>query len=231
MMNYSGYSTPMLAEFAGKKQILHLHGKGLSGINLENGQAYWTFPFENGPGVNVCQPILFPDDQVLISTSYGNGSALVKIKQENETWSAEKVWQNFDVMRAKFSSNVLHDGYVYGLDEGMLSCIDPIKGVETWQKKSRQRKYGHGQLLLVGNHLLVMAEDGNLALVEANPQEYKEVWKFPALKENGTKRVWNPPALVDGVAYIRDHTEMVAYKISEDTATNPQPVINQLPTE
>jgi outer membrane protein assembly factor BamB len=210
--NRCGYSTPIVMTLSGQPQIVHFHAKGLSGFEIKTGKVLWTFPFENGAGVNVCQPLLLPDQQILICSSYGNGSALVKVNKAEAEFKAEQVWHKTDIMRTKFTNCVLYQGHVYGLDEGTLSCIEPIQGVETWKKKSRQRIYGHGQILLVHDKILVMAENGDLALVKADPAKYEEIWHIPALTES--HRVWNPPALVDGIAYIRDHMEMAAYNLA-----------------
>ena len=148
----------------------------------------------------------------MISASYGLGSALIEIDNRGDEWETKEIWHNERLLRAKFSNSVYHKGFVYGLDEGMLTCIDPIKGEETWKKKSRARQYKHGQLLLTGDHLLITSETGDLVLVEANPNKFNEIWKIPALKQSG--RVWNPPALVDGIAYLRDHQFMAAYNLN-----------------
>ena len=111
-------------------------------------------------------------------------------------------------MKNKFNSSVLHEGYVYGLDEGILSCVDVNTGARKW----KGGRYGYGQIVLASGHLIVMADNGELALVKASPTEYTEVAKFPALSD----KTWNYPAIANGRLFVRNSKEMAVYKITAD---------------
>lgn len=212
--NLCGYSSPTLIELHGVRQILNFDGFGLAGHNPETGKQLWSFQHENNAGVNVAQPILLDENQFFISSSYGNGSALVKVNYDGKAWSTEKVWQNSISMRCKFTSPVLHNGYVYGLDEGILMCLDPINDKKMWKRG----RYGHGQVLLVDGNLLIISEKGDLVLVEANPEKFNEIASIPVLKKSA--KVWNPHTLVNGIVYVRDHVEMAAYDLRKNTQQN-----------
>jgi outer membrane protein assembly factor BamB len=97
-------------------------------------------------------------------------------------------------------------GYVYGLDEGILTCIDQEKGERKWIG----RRYGHGQLLLSGDLLVIMAETGELALVEASPAGFHELGRIPVFEE----KTWNCPALAGGKAYLRNDQEMACFDLT-----------------
>jgi len=109
-------------------------------------------------------------------------------------------------MKNKFNSSVLQDGYIYGLDEGILVCLD----VNTGERKWKDGRYGYGQVILVGNHLIVTSDQGDVALVKASPAGYTEVARFHAL--NG--QMWNYPAIANGRLLVRNSSEMAAYDIS-----------------
>lgn len=109
-------------------------------------------------------------------------------------------------MKNKFNSSVLHNGYVYGLDEGILSCLD----VKTGERKWKDGRYGYGQVILAGDHLILTSDQGDVALVKATPNQYTEVARFTALKG----QTWNYPAIANGRLLVRNSNEMAAFDIS-----------------
>ena len=96
-------------------------------------------------------------------------------------------------MKNKFSSSVLHEGYIYGLDEAILACID----AETGELKWKGGRYGYGQVLLAGGNLIVTTESGDIAMVEATPERHHELAAIPAI----SGKTWNVPALADGICW------------------------------
>jgi outer membrane protein assembly factor BamB len=202
----AAYSSPMLAVLGGLRQILLLDRAGLAGYDAAGGKLLWQYPWETQQGINVAQPVVVEGDRVFISSGYGHGCAMLKIEKKEGQWSARPLWEN-RLMRCKFSSPVAYQGHLYGLDDGVLVCLDQEKGERKW----RGARYGHGQVLLSGDLLLVLAESGELALVEAKPDAFHEVLKFQAL--NGDK-TWNPPALAGGKAFVRNHLEMACYDLT-----------------
>jgi outer membrane protein assembly factor BamB len=100
---------------------------------------------------------------------------------------------------------VLHGGYLYGLDESILACIDAATGDLKW----KGGRYGYGQVLLAGDHLIVLTEDGELALVRATPEAHHELARFPAIEG----KTWNHPVIAGGVLLVRNLREMAAFDI------------------
>jgi outer membrane protein assembly factor BamB len=204
----AGYSSPMLATIADKHQILLFDGQGLGGFDAQTGKELWQFKWdETLNGINVAEPIVL-NDRVFISSGYGIGCALLQLSRSGDQWSAKEIWKN-KAMRCRFSNPVVYKGNIYGLDEGLLVCLDP----KTGQRKWREGRYGHGQLLLSGDLLVILSETGQLALVEAKPGAYREVASFPAI---GGK-TWNYLALMDGKAFVRNHLEMACYDLTGPT--------------
>jgi len=208
--NLAGYAAPIIVTIVGVPQILNYDGIGLWGHAIEDGRILWFHLFQNTPAVNVAQPIHLPDDQILISASYGKGSRLLQIKKDGDQWSASKIWEDLKSLESKMSSPVLIDGHVYGLDEGFLTSIDPATGKQTW-KKSRAAQFGHGQLLVNNGLLIVLAENGDLVLIRPQPDQLVVLGKFHVLDGEKT---WNPPAMVRGKLYVRNHHEMACVDIS-----------------
>lgn len=203
--NRCGYSTPFVVELLGVRQIIMFDGTGLRSYVPETGALLWEYRHRNGAGVNVAQPLVFDDGRIFISCSYDVGDALVQVRHAGDTWSVEPLWANQN-LRCKFTSPVLHDGYIYGLDEGILVCIDPATGERKWKKG----RYGHGQLLLTNGQLVVHSEDGWAVLIDPAPEGLREVTKFRTFDD---PKNWNPPALVDGKLYLRNHREMACFDL------------------
>jgi outer membrane protein assembly factor BamB len=108
-------------------------------------------------------------------------------------------------MKNKLSSSVLREGFVYGLDEGILSCVEADTGRVAW----KGGRYGHGQLLLAGNRLLITTETGELALVHATPARFEELARVPGIEG----RTWNVPVVEDGILLVRNGNEMAAFDV------------------
>jgi outer membrane protein assembly factor BamB len=108
-------------------------------------------------------------------------------------------------MKNKFNSSVLHEGNIYGLDEGILACID----VRTGERKWKGGRYGFGQVLLAGGQLIVLTERGEVVLVKATPESHQELASFSPL----SGKTWNNPALADGRLIVRNQTEMACYDL------------------
>jgi outer membrane protein assembly factor BamB len=205
----AGYSSPMLATLAGQSQILLLDGEVLGGYDAATGAQLWQFPWNTQQGINVAQPVVLEGDRVFISSGYGVGCALVQVGTSDSRWTAEPVWET-SAMHCKFTSPVAYQGFVYGLDEGILVCVD----VQTGKRRWKEGRYGHGQMLRADDLLLIMAESGELVLVEATPQGHHELGRLQALEG----KTWNTPILVDGRAYLRNDREMVCYDLRADQA-------------
>lgn len=199
------YVSPMLVELAGRRQIVVVSSTRVVGLNPADGALLWSYPWDTDMGINVSQPIVVDRNRFFVSSGYGKGAALVELKSSGQSLTATTVWENNN-MKNKFNSSVLHNGYVYGLDEGILSCLD----VNTGERKWKGGRYGYGQVILASGHLIVSSDQGDLALVKASPDQYTEVARFSALQG----KTWNYPAIADGRLLVRNATEMAAYDIS-----------------
>jgi outer membrane protein assembly factor BamB len=205
---HAGYSSPMLTTLAGKRQVLLFDGAGIAGYDAEKGTGLWHLEWKTPQNeeIKVAQPVVLPGDRVFISSSYGNGCALLKVTaDEDGKLAATPLWKNMK-MHCRFTSPVADDQYLYGLDEGVLVCLDQETGKPKW----RGERYGHGQILRTGKQLLVLAEDGDLALVQATGDGNHELGRFPALEGH----TWNYPTLAGGRAYVRNDREMACYDLT-----------------
>jgi outer membrane protein assembly factor BamB len=201
--HWAGYSSPVPATFAGTKQIL-LFADALIGSDATTGKKLWQFPWPGGHP-HIASPVIASDSDVVISSGYGTGSARLKIGRDaTGQWSAKQVWRT-NRMKAKFTDLILHQGYIYGLDDGIMECIDAGTGALAW----KDGRYGHGQTLLVGELLLVMAESGAVILVDPQPDQLRELTRFTALNA----KTWNPPALAGEYLLVRNDREAACFRM------------------
>jgi outer membrane protein assembly factor BamB len=203
----AAYVSPMLVTLAGRRQILVVTASRVLGLAPENGALLWSQSWDTDMGINVSQPIVVDKNRFFISSGYGKGASLVEVTGAGNSFTARNVWENIN-MKNKFNSSVLHEGYVYGLDEGILTCLDVNTGARKW----KGGRYGYGQVILASGHLIVMSDAGELALVKATPTEYSEVARFAALQG----QTWNYPAIAGGRLFVRNANEMAAYKITAE---------------
>jgi outer membrane protein assembly factor BamB len=199
------YVSPMLVTLAGKRQILVETANRVVGLAVEDGSLLWESSWNTDMGINCSQPIVIDANRFFLSSGYGKGAALVAISNSGEGLTARKVWENSS-MKNKFNSSVLYEGNVYGLDEGILTCVDASTGERKW----KGGRYGYGQVILASGHLVVITDTGDLVLVKATPDKHTEVAKFSAIEG----KTWNYPAIAEGRLLVRNQTQMACFDLS-----------------
>ncbi len=202
----AAYTSPIVANLAGRKQIVWISAERAVGIAIEDGRLLWEYSFPAMMDMNCSQPVIVDDSSVLLSSAQGPGAALLEITKDGDGFAAREVWKN-NRMKNKFNSSVLYQGFVYGLDESILACMDAKTGELKW----KGGRYGYGQLLLAGGYLVVTTEQGDLVLVRATPEGHQELARFPAVEG----RTWNIPAIDNGLLLVRNATEMACFRISK----------------
>ncbi len=210
----AAYSSPVSAVFAGEQQILTFNASGLFSHEPHTGRLLWDFAWVTPPEMNnVCQPIALPaksppaKDGVFVSSGYDKGCAVLEIDRKGNEFQVEPRWMN-KLLKAKFSSCAIREGFIYGLDERILTCLDLSTGDRCW----KGGRYGYGQLIRVDDLLLIQAETGEIALVEASPKLHRELGRFIALEH----RTWNHPALAGSLLLVRNDREAACYELSVD---------------
>jgi outer membrane protein assembly factor BamB len=209
----AAYSSPQLSSICEKPQILVFNGAGLVANDPATGHLLWSHPWithgENT--MNAAQPMvladyddLLPPNQVLISSGYTKGCVLLEVNASGGTFSVEEKWKNAN-LKAKYSNMIIANGHLFGLDNGILVCLDLVTGKRVWKRG----RYGHGQLLLVGDLILIQAETGDVVLIEASSEKLHELGRFPAL----SSKTWNHLALAGKVLVVRNDREAAAFEL------------------
>jgi outer membrane protein assembly factor BamB len=197
------YSSPQLLTINGIRQILFLNKEGAASFVPSTGKQLWKLAM---PGGQIVQPAFINEKDILINEGDTKGIGSFEVKNGSGGWSIEKRWAS-DKLKPYFNDFVIHKGHAYGFDGPALSCIDIENGNRMW----RGGRYG-GQILLLADQdlLLVLTEKGDLALVNALPDKFREVAHIQAI----TGKTWNHPVLVDDILLVRNSQEMVAYRLS-----------------
>jgi outer membrane protein assembly factor BamB len=194
----------MLVTIDGVRQILVFTASRLAGITPDGTAVLWEYPWKTTYDVNASQPLLLGGNRLFLSTGYGTGSAVIELARNGDRFSVREVWRNI-AMKNQFTSSVLHDGFIYGLDEAILACIDAATGERKW----KGGRYGYGQIMLADGHLIVLTEGGDMALVRATPDAHQELARFPLFDG----KTWNHPAISDGILLVRNITAMAAFDL------------------
>ena len=201
------YSSPHLLTLRGVPQVLLMSAAGVTSFSPADGAVLWKHSW---PGAPMLQPAVIADDGILITTSSaagGAGARRLAVVQGPGGWTAEEVWTSTG-LKPYFNDFVVHEGHAYGFDGSILACIDLQDGKRKW----KGGRYGHGQLLLLAdqNVMLVLSEEGELALVSATPGQFSEIARFPAMND----KTWNHPVLAGDILLVRNGREMVAFRLS-----------------
>ena len=198
------YTSPMLATLGGVRQVVVVTAERVAGLRPADGALLWDYPWAVSTVPNIAQPLPVGDSRLFLSAGYGKGAALMELTPDGDRFTAATVWET-NRMKNHFSSSVLIDGYIYGLDAAILACLDAETGELMW----KGGRYGYGQLLAADDHLVMLTERGELVLVRATPDGHQEVAGFQAIEG----KTWNVPAIAGGRLLVRNAREMAAFDL------------------
>jgi outer membrane protein assembly factor BamB len=203
-----GYSSPHLSTIDGVAQVLLMNGEGAISVAPSDGTLLWKHAW---PGDSIVQPAVTADGDVLIGSGSGLGVEVgmrrIAVAHEPDRWIVKERWTSIG-LKPYFNDFVIHEGHAFGFDGSILACIDLEDGKRKW----KGGRYGHGQLVLIPDQdlLLVLSEEGELALVKAAPDQFTELARFPAIEG----KTWNHPVLVGDVLLVRNGEQMAAFRLS-----------------
>ena len=192
----AGYTTPVLAEHAGKKSLLLGNSTSYLAVDPENGKEIWRFKWLTQYGVNAADPVI-AGDKVFISSGYEKGGALLKPGSGSEP---QVLWKN-NVLRTQMNPAVLVGEHLYGVDgdtsdKAVLKCVELSTGKEIWMHPGT----GSGGLIVVDGKILILTERGKLMLAPASPTGFAPIAQAQVL---GGKS-WTAPVLANGMVYCRN---------------------------
>ena len=223
------YASAMIMTLGGKRQIVSVNEANITGHDIESGKILWSFPWEgkSNSGANCAAAMPAGENQFLIGKGYGGGSSLIQVTRvdnatnanddtskdassETETFVAEEIWHSSRVLKTKFNHTLVRDGIAYGLSNGALQAVEIESGKRLWEQ-SRRDRLGQGQAVLVEDVLVVQGEEGEVVLVAADPDDYQELIRIPALQH----KTWNIPTVVDNLILIRNAHQAIALELPQ----------------
>jgi len=203
----ASYASPIFGTLAGTPQIISVNESTVTGHDPTNGKQLWTFdwPGSSGGAANTSQPVIVGDNQLLVSKGYAQGSKLMEFENKEGEITPEIVWEERNLLKTKLTSPFVKDGFAYALSDTILECVDLEAGKRLWKKG----RYGHGQMLIVGEHLLILSEEGELVLAKADPDDPEVLATHSVLSD----KTWNTFALYGDLALVRNGEEAACFRL------------------
>ena len=185
--------------------LIAVVGKIVS-LNPRTGKTLWEKPwkiFMNN--VQIVQPIALSKNSFLLAAGYGKGAECFTISKDpkNARYRIDSTWKSKN-LKAKFSNPILKDGYLYGLSENLLVCLEAKTGKLMW----RGKKYSYGRILLVDQKLLILGHSGVLSVIDATPEKFRETFSNQLISD---ARCWNGPAFVNGYLLARNGEQIACF--------------------
>jgi outer membrane protein assembly factor BamB len=207
----AGYSSPVVSMAAGRRQVLFFTAGNLVSVAPEDGKVMWKYAWQTNFNCNVATPIPV-GDYVFISSGYGKGCALLEVSALGKELQADPVYEN-DHMRNHFASSVLYQEHIYGFDDAMLVCLELRTGAVKWKEQG----FHKGSLLIADGHLIVLSEQGKLAVARATPEAYREKASYQVSR----RKCWTVPVLAQGKLYVRDEQQIVCLDLKKSSSAAP----------
>lgn len=201
------YSSPHFLTIDDVDQVLLLGANGATSVAPADGEVLWRHLWDGGA---IVQPAVIADGDIVINAitfTGGTGTRRLSVTAESGEWNVEEVWTSRG-LKPYFNDFVLNDGHAFGFDGSILASIDLESGERNW----KGGRYGSGQLMLLADQdvLLVISEEGELALVGATPDQFTEIARMRAIEG----KTWNHPVLVGDTLLVRNGEEMAAFRLS-----------------
>jgi outer membrane protein assembly factor BamB len=201
----ANYSSIIAADMDGRRQYIQFLSGGVVGMS-DMGEFLWRYDHPHNGTANCSTPI-FHDNHVFAASGYGTGGGLVKLTRDGDKVSAEEVYFTKQ-MKNHHGGMVLLDDFLYGSDEGKLTCLNFKTGDIAWA----EGKAGKGSIAFADGRLYYRNEGGPILLVEANPTKYIEHGRFTPPKKSG-KPSWPHPVIANGKLYLRDQDLLYCYEV------------------
>ncbi|RYD38535.1 MAG: alcohol dehydrogenase [Verrucomicrobiaceae bacterium] len=205
------HATPTPTNLHGERQIIFFMKSGLVSLSPKDGKELWSqeFPFKVSTAAS---PVVW-EDVVYCSAGYGVGAAAYEVKKTGLTYESHELWRKEgDVLANHWSTPICHNGYLYGVfgfkkyGSAPVKCVDIRTGQEKWS----QEGFGPGNVILSKDRLLVLSDKGELVLIEAKPDAYKELARADVLDG----KCWSTPTVAGGFIFARSTKQAACFAVT-----------------
>jgi len=206
------YASPALLTLGGIRQIVSVNEKTITGHQIEDGNVLWQvdWPGQSNGGANCAMVMPAGNNQFLVGKGYGGGSGLYAVTQNEGDWKADVLWKSTRVLKTKFTHAAVKGDVAFAISNGSLEAVSISDGERLWMQ-GRRTRLGQGQILLVDDLIVGQSESGEVVLVAADPTEYRELLRLPAL----TSKTWNVPTVAGRHLLVRNDREVICFLLPE----------------
>ena len=203
-------ASPILIDVDDQDQLVVFGPQRVFGLDPDNGDSLWSHPHATNHGLNISTPVWGEGNLLFCSSAYNGGSRVIRLTRANGETTPEELWSS-NRLRLHFGNAIRIGNLIFGTSgdfgPAFFTAVDVGTGEELW----RERAFGRSQMVYADGKLVIVDEDGDLALATATPEGLKVHSKVELLTENA----WTPPTLVGTKLYVRDRKNIVALDLSE----------------
>lgn len=203
----ASYASVIPAEVGGVKQYIAFTGSGIVGVNARTGQAMWGDNASSNGTANCSSPLIY-NNIVFSASGYGTGGAALRLQSSSGRTSANRLYHTRD-MKNHHGGMVIDNGFVFGSNDGILTCLQLDSGQIRWRERSSK-----GSVIYADGHIVHRSESGPVTLFEATPSSYVEKGRFNQPQRSG-RSAWSHPVIADGKLFLRDMDKLLVYNIRE----------------
>lgn len=205
----NAYSSPLLIDVDGQKQVAAVGAKTVFGFNPDNGQLLWSHPHETQYGLAVSTPVWGPGNLLFVASAYGLGARVVELHQSAGKTTVKELWYD-PHLELHWGTAIERDGWIYFVSgyngPALLSAVEMKTGKIGW----RNRGFAKAELLWADGKFILADEDGTLALLKLTPEKMEVLAKAQMLESIA----WTVPTLVGTKLYLRDRKNLVALDLA-----------------
>jgi outer membrane protein assembly factor BamB len=201
------FSSAQPVQLDGRSFAVFADAQGVLAVDPANGQVAWKFTPSDWDGPAMVQVQQIDETSLIVPLGDGIGTARLSVLREGDEWKVTEQW-NSKQLKPTFNDFVYHDGYLYGFDRNIFTCVDAQTGKRQWKRG----RYGFGQVVLLADRsqLIVATEKGEAVLLEADPANHAERGRVRIV----SGKTWNHPIVADGHLFLRNGSETVCLNLT-----------------
>src|SRR5262245_58553413 len=209
LMFENSHSSPVLIDVDGQPQVVALIASEVIGFSPDDGHLLWRYEHNTELGLAISTPVWVPGNLLFVSSAYNSGSRVLELHQSGGKTTVKELWRN-PKLQSHFSNVIRHGDYLYFTSgyngPAFMTCVNMRSGRVAWQ----ERGFAKGQLVKSGEKLILLDEEGTLALIEATAEGLRVLAKESLLQ----RASWTPPTLSGSTLYIRDRKSLMALDLA-----------------
>lgn len=202
-------ASPIVINVDGQDQLVAFMGKEIVGVDPNNGELFWSHPHATDWGLNISTPVWGSDNLLFLSSAYSGGSRVLKLGRKDGKTSVSELWFSRR-LRVHHTTAIRIGDYVYASSGDFGPAFFSAVNVKTGDIAFQDRSFPKTNFLYADGKLIILDEDGNLALATVSPAGLKVISKASVMKN----LAWTAPTLVGTRLYLRDRRTITALDLS-----------------